>query len=149
MKSFLLKGKRPIIKWGMLPDNIFFEGNVPEGYSLAVCPSGNYIVIDVDMHGDINGFDNLPIDLHEELENTLWYKTKNNGVHYWFEYTGYLPLANKASGGGIDLRTRKGYVVWYPKNKDIRECLSEIKQTSPDMNDWLEGLFSYKHKLTK
>ena len=143
MKSFLLKGKRPTIKWGSLPENIFFEGDVPEDYNLAVSPSEKYIVIDVDRHGDIDGFDNIPKHLKEDLSRTLCYPTKNKGMHYWFWYTGDKPLANKASGQGIDLRTNKGYVVWYPKNRDIRDSIEFIDDTTLDMNKWLETLFSY------
>jgi hypothetical protein len=142
MKTFLLKNKKPIIKWGMLPNNTFFEGEIPDGYSLAVSPSGNYIVIDVDTHGDINGFHNLPHLIQIELSESLNYPTKNNGRHYWMLYTGNKELANKTSGLGIDLRTNKGYVVYYPKN-DIRDQLHLIKLTSIHMNKWLEKLFSY------
>ena len=142
MKSFLLRGKRPIIKWGMLPDGVFFEGKVPEGYSLAVCPSENYIVIDVDRHGDKDGFEAIPDHLKFELVQTLMYTTKNNGHHYWFRYSGNKPLGNKTSGKGIDLRTNRGYVVWYPE-KDIRECLDQVNESSEEMNIWLEELFSY------
>jgi hypothetical protein len=142
MRSFLLKNKKPIIKWGMLPDNVFFEGEVPEGFSLAVSPSRNYIVIDVDTHGDINGFDNLPHLIQMELSKSLTYPTKNDGRHYWMIYTGSKELANKTSGLGIDLRTNKGYAVWY-KKEDIRECLHLIKPTSEKLNKWLEKLFSY------
>lgn len=143
MKSFLLKGKQPIIKWGMLPDQVYFEGEVPEGYSLAVSPSGNYIVVDVDRHGDTSGFENIPTLIQMELDKTLQYPTKNDGKHYWMYYSGDKPLGNKTSGLGIDLRTNKGYVVWYPKT-DVRDCLDEIKFTSENMNQWLEKLFSYK-----
>ena len=48
MKSFLLKNNVPIIKWGNLLDGIFFEGEIPEGYALAVCPSENIVILDVD-----------------------------------------------------------------------------------------------------
>jgi hypothetical protein len=142
MRSFLLKAKKPICKWGSLPPNTFFEGEIPEGYSLAVSPSENYIVIDVDRHGDIDGVNNIPDNLMYELLKTLHYPTKNNGYHYWFKYTGNKELANKTSGLGIDLRTNKGYVVYYPKN-DIRDQLHLIKPTSTHMNKWLEKLFSY------
>lgn len=47
MKSFLIRDKKPIVKWSLVKDETYFEGDVPEGYSLAVSPSGNYIVIDV------------------------------------------------------------------------------------------------------
>jgi len=142
MKTFLLKGKRPIIKWGMLPDETYFEGNVPEGFSLAVTPSEGYVIIDVDRHGNKDGFDNIPNEILEELINTLYYNTKNEGMHFWVKYTGNKPLGNKTSGLGIDLRTHKGYVVWYPK-QDIKECLHLVKDSSPKLNHWLEKLFSY------
>ena len=143
MRSFLLKEKVPIIRWKYIPNNIYFEGNVPEGYNLAVSPSDKYIVIDVDNHGDIDGFSNIPMLVQAELNASFNYATKNNGRHYWFYYTGSKPLGNKTSGLGIDLRTNKGYVVWYPK-EDVRNCLSEIRSTSDHLNKWLEKLFSYK-----
>jgi hypothetical protein len=149
MKSFLVKNKKPVIKWSKLPDNTFFEGKLPEGYSLAIVPSNPYIILDVDRHGKIDGFDNLPKHLALELEQTLKYKTKNNGMHFWFKYNGILELSNKSSGYGIDLRVGfKGYVVWYPKT-DIRNHLHEINDTSKEMNVWLQELFTPKHLLNK
>lgn len=143
MKSFLLRGKHPIIRWSMLPDETYFEGTLPEGYALAVMPSGNYIIVDVDRHGAISGFDNIPEHVKDDLYATLNYATKNNGRHFWFRYTGKVPLANKTSGKGIDLRVGyKGYVVWYPKD-DIRTRLHEINETSDIINEWLIELFSY------
>ena len=145
MKSFLTRGKKPICKWGSIPDNVFFEGTVPEGYSLAVSPSGDlgYIVVDVDRHGKINGFENIPKHLINEFAGTFSYETKNNGAHYWFKYSGSKVLANKASNQGIDLRTNKGYVIYYPKN-DVRDQLHLIRNSSNELNEWLEELFSYK-----
>jgi hypothetical protein len=142
MKSFLLRGKRPIVKWGMIPNETYFEGTVPEGYSLAVVPSEGYVVIDVDRHGNMDGFDNVPHNIGFELAQTFHYTTKNNGMHYWVKYTGNRPLANKTSGLGIDLRTHKGYVVFYP-NADPRDCMSIVNNSSEILNEWLEKLFSY------
>lgn len=142
MKSFLCKGKRPICKWGMIPHGTFFEGEIPEGYSLAVCPSEGYVVIDIDRHGDVDGFDNIPDHLAYELGDTLTYTTKNRGRHCWFKYTGDVVLANKASNQGIDLRTHKGYVIWYPE-EDVREQMHLVKDSSPELNEWLESLFGY------
>ena len=59
MKSFLLKNNVPTIKWSMLKDNTFFEGTVPEGYDLAVAPSDNIIILDVDNKNGKNGFLNI------------------------------------------------------------------------------------------
>jgi hypothetical protein len=143
MKSFLLRGKRPIIRWSLLPDETYFEGNVPEGYNLAVMPSKGYVVVDVDRHGDIDGFEAIPHELRNELHETFNYKTKNNGMHFWFKYSGENYLGNKASGVGIDLRVGcKGYVVWYPK-EDVRSVMDKVNDTSDEMNKWLEKLFSY------
>jgi len=49
MKTFLLKEKVPIVKWGNIPDETYFEGDVPEGYSLAISPSNGFIIVDVDV----------------------------------------------------------------------------------------------------
>lgn len=127
----------------MLPDNTFYEGEVPDGFSLAITPSEGYIIIDADRHGDVDGIDNIPDDILVELDNTLNYKTKNNGMHYWIKYTGDVILANKSSNLGVDLRTHKGYVVWYPKS-DIRDMINKINDSSPALNSWLESLFGFK-----
>jgi hypothetical protein len=143
MKSFLLKEKVPIVRWKYIPDNIYFEGEIPAGFQLAVSPSDKYIVIDVDNHGDIDGFSNIPMLVQAELNTSLNYATKNNGRHYWFYYTGSKPLGNKTSGLGLDLRTKKGYSVFYLPG-DIRDYIHLIKETSLELNIWLEKLFSYK-----
>ena len=145
MKTFLLyEGKKPSIKWGQVPDNYFFIGNLPENYGLAVCPSKGQVILDVDRHGNISGFDNIPENILKELNTTYHYPTKNNGKHYFFNYTGDKHLMNKTSGLGIDLRTNKGYVRYYPAEQgdDIRNHIKEIKETSLIMNEWLEKLFS-------
>lgn len=128
----------------MLPDNVFYEGTVPEGYSLAVSPSENYIIVDVDvdLKNNKDGFLNIPSSLKTELDSTFNYITKRGGRHYWFKYTGNKPLGNKTSPYSIDLRTNKGYVVWYPK-ENVRDCLHLVNETSEELNKWLEKLFSY------
>lgn len=145
MRSFLLKNKVPTVKWKYIPNNVYFKGKIPEGYQLAVSPSDNYIIIDVDRHGKIDGFENIPMCIQLELDSTFNYPTKNNGKHYWLQYTGKRILANKTSGKGFDLRTNKGYVVWYPE-KNVLDCLKDINTTSETMNKWLEKHFSYIHE---
>ena len=146
MRSFLLKEKKPILKWGQIPDGYFFEGTVPEGYSLAICPHFPYVILDVDKHGNVNGFDNISFEIFKELDKHFNYLTKNNGRHYWMKYTGNKHLLNKSSGKGIDLRTDKVYVKWYLP-QDIRAYIHEVKDTSENMNNWLENLFIRKLKL--
>jgi hypothetical protein len=145
LKSFLVNGKRPIIKWGMLPDNTFFEGLTPEGFSLAVTPSEGVVIIDVDRHGYVDGFENIPSDILKELNMTLNYNTENNGKHYWIKYTGVEVLANKSSKIGIDLRTNRGYAVYYPDN-DIRDQMYLVQNSSETLNNWLQSLFGYVNK---
>ena len=149
MKSFLVKNKRPICKWTLVPDGIMFKYKAPEGYDIAITPGLGNIVIDVDRHGDLNGFDEIPKRLADELDQTLNYKTRNNGKHFWFRYTGNKTLACKPSGIGVDLRIdNRGYVVWY-NDKPIEDCLHKMKDTSEDMNKWIESLFEAKTKIKR
>lgn len=145
MKSFLLKDNKPIVKWSMIPDNTFFEGKVPEGYALAVAPSDNYIILDVDVKNGKNGFEHIPDIIISELDNSFCYKTKSGGAHYWLNYTGDKTLLNKATKYGLDLRVAKGSYamgyVKYPFDIDIRQCIHLINETSPELNVWLESLF--------
>lgn len=140
MKSFLLKDNKPILKWGQIPDGYFFEGDIPEGYSLAVSPSPPYVILDVDVK-NVNGLKVIPEEILTELNNTFNYVTKSGGRHYWIKYTGDIPLFNRATKYGIDLRNHKGYVRWYPK-EDIRDCIFLIKDSTSILNEFLEKFFS-------
>lgn len=150
MRTFLLKNNIPVIKWGSLPDNTFFEGKIPDNYSLAISPSGNTIIIDVDVKGNKNGFENIPHLIQMELDKTFNYKTKSGGAHYYINYTGSKLLMNRATKHGIDLRigakgnNAGGYAKYY-HHQDIRECLDLIKDSSEHMNKWIEKLFSSPH----
>lgn len=147
MKSFLLKDNKPIVKWGMLPDNTFFEGAIPEGYSLATCPSGNIIILDVDNKNNKNGYNHIPSNIYFELRETFNYKTKSGGGHYWIVYTGNKVLKNTSTEFGLDLRigakgNNAGGYVKYHHTEDIRKCTHLIKESSITLNEWLEQLFS-------
>lgn len=145
MRSFLVRNKTPIIKWGSIPNGIMFKGNIPDNFDLAIVPGPEYIILDVDKHDGKNGFDSIPQNILDELNLTFNYKTKNNGRHYWLKYTGNVNLPNKSSGKGIDLRTDKGYVVFYPRD-DIKKYEYLIKETSLELNKWLEETFYYVNK---
>jgi len=152
MKSFLSKNKQPICKWGSIPQEIYFEGNVPEGYKLCVNPHHPYCIIDIDNKGiGKNGFENIPSHLQKELDEHFYYDTPSGGRHIWIKYSGNKPLMNKTSKLLIDFRTEKGYVCWY-HDKDIRECIHLIKNTSKELNNWLESLFlgvNYEEEITE
>ena len=150
MKTFLVKDKTPICKWGSLKDETYFEGKIPEGYKLAINPTEGYIIIDVDVdvNKGKNGFLNIPEPIQRELDLTLTYSTKRGGRHYWLKYTGDKKLPNTTSGKDIDLRTHKGYIVWYIDD-DIRKYIHLVKETSQQMNEWLEKLFYYKNESSR
>lgn len=142
MKSFLSKNKKPLCKWGSLPSNTYFEGNVPDGYKLCINPHFPYCIIDIDNKGeDKNGFKYIPEHLKEELNQHFNYNTPSGGKHIWISYSGNKYLMNKTSNLFIDFRTYKGYVCWY-HNVDIRECVHLIKESSNELNLFLEKLFS-------
>ena len=146
MKEFLVKNKIPICHWGSLQKGTKFRGTIPYGYDIAIAPEDDYIVIDVDRHGDKDGFTKIPVDIKEELDKTFNYPTKNNGQHFWLRYTGNKKLPNKTSGIGIDLRCRGlGYVVFYKKG-NFNDYLHEINKTSENLNKWIEEVFCYSNK---
>jgi len=145
MRSFLLRGKSPYCKWGLIPEGVMYKGLVPSGFNLAISPSPGVVIIDIDNHGKKNGFNIIPLEIMTELLNTLHYNTKNNGMHVWVKYSGDKKLGNKTSNKGIDLRTNKGYVVWW-NDRNIEDCLNEIKESSPELNEFLENLFCYINK---
>ena len=147
MKSFLLKANKPIISWGSLPQGIFYEGIIPEGHDLAVCPSENIVILDVDKKGDKNGFNHIPSNIYFEIRETFNYQTKSGGGHYWIRYMGNKTLKNTSTKLGLDLRigakgTNNGGYVKYPHTADIRECVHLIKESSNELNKFLEDLFS-------
>lgn len=153
MRSFLLNAKTntPIIPWSLVPQGIFFEGTIPENYFLAVSPTNEkMVIVDIDCKpGKVNGYDNVPLEIMDELEQSFNYKTKSGGMHIILWYTGNKLLRNGTSNYAIDLRigpnkatgNAGGYVRWY---SDIhpRDCEHLIKHTSKELNEWLENLFS-------
>lgn len=148
MKSFLLKQGKPQIRWGLLPDGVFFEGALPEGYDLALCPSDNYVILDVDVKNGKDGFASIPMLVLQELDETFNYFTRSGGRHYFIEYTGDKTLINRATEYGLDLRVGRrgdnaGGYVKYVHTEDIRDCISRIQKSSPNLNAFLEKLFSY------
>ena len=148
MKSFLLKpDKTPLIRFGNLPDNTFFEGKIPTGMYLAVAPSENIVILDVDVKNNKNGFQNIPDSIQIELFNTFNYQTSSGGAHFFINYTGNKILMNRATKYGLDLRIgakngNNGGFVRYQWHEDIRDCMHLIKDSSKQLNLWLEKLFT-------
>lgn len=145
MRTFLSKNKMPVCKWGNLPPFTYFFGDVPEGYKLCINPHNPYCIIDIDYQKESNknGFEHIPAHLKTELNEHFNYDTPSGGRHIWIKYSGDKVLKNATSKYFIDLRTEKGYVCWY-HNKNIKECLHLIKESSKELDIWLEELFSNK-----
>lgn len=153
MKSFLLlPNGTPNLKWGSIPSGYHYEGTLPDGYKKAVAPTGNYIVVDIDVKKDKNGWEHIPMVITSELNDSYNYLTKSGGSHVFLQYTGNQILKNTSTKWGIDLRISKcektgnngGYIRYYPAEQgdDIRNHIHEIKETSLEMCNWLEKLFS-------
>mgnify|MGYP003597555947 CR=1 FL=1 len=150
MKSFLLNSDyKPIIQWGKLPKNVYFQGAIPGGMHLACSPSDNIVIVDIDKKLGKNGFEHIPLHIFKELESSFYYNTKSGGAHCFIKYTGNKILKNMSTEKGIDLRIAAkgtncgGYVRWQG-NIRPEECLHLIKESSKDLNVWLENLFSNK-----
>ena len=98
MKSFLLdKNYKPTVFWSLVPENCFFKGEVPENYHLALCPSENMVIVDIDKKGNKNGFLHIESNILDELFRSYWYYTKSGGAHIFLFYTGNKKLLNKST----------------------------------------------------
>jgi len=147
MKSFLLKDNKPICKWGLIPPDTHFLGDIPIGYSLAVCPSENIVILDVDVKNKKNGFENIPMLVQIELNKTFNYFTKSGGKHYFIYYTGNKILLNTSTKYGLDLRigakkNNCGGYVKYNCSVPIQQCEHLIKKTTDLTNKFFEKLFT-------
>ena len=164
MRTFLVNAnkssksyKKPSCNWGALKLDTYYFGELPKGFNLAINPTPGIIIVDVDIDEEKgkNGFGNIPTNILIELHNSYHYDTKRGGSHIWLKYSGNKELLNKASNQSIDLRVgpkvvdnkivnNGGYAIYYPANQgdDIRNHLDEIKETSEEMNKWLEQLFT-------
>ena len=69
------------------------------------------LLVDVDTHGDINGFESLP--LLGDLPDTAVARTPSGGAHYVFKNDGTPPPRKISLVRGIDLLSN-GYIVAAP-----------------------------------
>lgn len=132
--------------WGEIPKGKRFIGLPPKGYDLAVSMEDNYVILDVDVKNEKNGFEYIPDEVLDELYNTYNYKTKSGGSHFWVKYSGNKNLMNRATKFGLDLRTSKGYVK-YPIKDDPYSHISDIK-SSKVVDLFLEKLYADDVRLS-
>lgn len=151
MKSFLLNSQNtPIIRWSLLENGIFYQGEIPKGFGLAICPTNErQVILDVDVKNGKNGFNYIPSVVLAELELTFNYSTKSGGHHYFLNYSGSKLLMNTSTSKGLDLRIgankktkNAGGYCKYNGNIPVEQIEPLIKKTSPRMNLFLEKLFT-------
>ncbi len=104
------------------------------GANLAAVPGPNYVVIDIDKKGDVDGFPAWN-QLLPKVPKTLRARTPSGGEHYWFRCP--APLGNTASAlaEGIDTRGTNGYVVLPPSrlSNGEYEWLCDIDSSIADI----------------
>ena len=79
-------------------------------------------VLDVDTHGDTNGYASLSAleAEHEKLPDTYQVETASGGRHYYFRYPENRTIKNSAGkvGKGLDIRGDGGYVIAAPSVRE-------------------------------
>lgn len=94
---------------------------------IATGKDSKILVIDLDVHGAINGEENLvkmAIKLNESIPITCWQRTGSGGKHLIFEYPENSGISIRKGGltigdekyEGIDIRGEGGYIVAAPSN---------------------------------
>ncbi len=100
--------KSPFVKYTKTPgitskselQNLWIKGSkcyatVPE--------RNNYIVIDIDRHGTINGFNELKNKNIQLPQNIVYAQTPGKGCHLYFKYTG-KPVLNNTILPGVEVK---------------------------------------------
>lgn len=152
MKSFLLYKNAPLIKFSLLNDGIFYQGDLPgKDYDLAVCPTNHkQVILDIDCKpGKDIGYYNIPEDIYLELMQSFHYLTKSGGMHVFLNYSGDKLLKNCSTKYSLDLRIganketkNAGGYVRYNGLIPVKDIEPLIKSTSLKVNMFLEKLFS-------
>lgn len=105
--------KTPDVPWTTFSDDLAdprYTGRTGLGID---CGRSGLVVIDVDMHGDVDGIAKwLEIQSIYNIPSTFTVATPNGGFHYYFSNEG-KEVRNSASkiGAGIDVRGNGGYII--------------------------------------
>ena len=110
-------GKAPMVAGGFKQATVdaaqitaWWTANPTANIGISLDDSG-LCVVDVDTHGDINGFESLP--LLGDLPDTAVARTPSGGAHYVFKNDGTPPPRKISLVRGIDLLSN-GYIVAAP-----------------------------------
>ena len=117
----------------------------------------NLFIIDIDMHGDVDGISNfkkLLSDIGLERIDTLKQKTPSGGIHLIFKSDEDLNCVSNASNvfeeyPGIDIRT-KGYILVQPSEIDgvmyqLSGGMDKVQPVPPELKEFI---LKYSKKIT-
>lgn len=110
-------------------------------------------VLDVDTHGDANGYVTLSAleAEHGKLPDTYQVETASGGRHFYFRYPENRTIKNTAGriGKGLDIRGDGGYVIAAPSTRADGKSYRVIKDADiVDAPEWLLGLVETKEVST-
>lgn len=111
---FPLKGKAPLTRHGH-KDATADQSQIESWWerwpsaNIGARPAANVVVLDIDpRHGGDTTWRNL--NRGKSLPKTFITRTGSGGLHVWFQLP-HKSAVNKTAGEGIDIKTRRGYLV--------------------------------------
>lgn len=116
-------------KWTTTRDENLKNKWIEQGYNIGLLSGANDLfIIDIDCHGDVNGFDSLTAN-NIELPDTLKQMTPNDGMHFIYKSNGYdFNDINKIGVlPGIDLRVERAYILLEP-SKTFNNKTNELRE---------------------
>lgn len=135
------RSSKTIDKWFNPDDGVFKGWNI----GLATGKQDGIFVIDVDRHGDVNGFNTLAEIMDKEkvkMPECPVQITPNKGKHYVFSWQENASSSTGKIGPGIDTRGGlenicKGHVVVFPSTINGKRYLWESGGPVPPIPEWV------------
>lgn len=116
-------------KWTTTRDENVKNKWIEQGYNIGLLSGANDLfIVDIDCHGDVNGFDSLTAN-NIELPDTLKQMTPNDGMHFIYKSNGYNFNDTNKIGTlpGVDLRVERAYILLEP-SKTFNNKTNELRE---------------------
>ena len=116
-------------KWTTTRDENVKNKWIEQGYNIGLLSGANDLfIVDIDCHGDVNGFDSLTAN-NIELPETLKQMTPNDGMHFIYKSNGYNFNDTNKIGTlpGVDLRVERAYILLEP-SKTFNNKTNELRE---------------------
>ncbi|MDU5461176.1 phage/plasmid primase, P4 family [Anaerococcus vaginalis] len=116
-------------KWTTTRDENLKNKWIEQGYNIGLLSGANDLfIVDIDCHGDVNGFDSLTAN-NIELPDTLKQMTPNDGMHFIYKSNGYNFNDTNKIGTlpGVDLRAERAYILLEP-SKTFNNKTNELRE---------------------